>query len=52
MAAGQISAAVNNPDQARVFYNRVLEIEPWNLEASENLARLRQSLGGKSAAGL
>lgn len=40
---GHISAAVGRPDEARTFYRRVLEIEPWNKEAREALANLQQS---------
>jgi tetratricopeptide (TPR) repeat protein len=51
MAAGQISAAVNDSERARAFFNRVLEIEPWNLDASNHLQQLRQNTRGTSAAG-
>lgn len=36
---GHISVAVGRPDEARTFYRRALEIEPWNKEAREALAR-------------
>ena len=51
LAAGHISRAVNRPQDAEIFFSRVLEIEPWNLEASENLEKLRVGLGGRAAAG-
>jgi tetratricopeptide (TPR) repeat protein len=51
IAAGYISKSVNNLRNAEIFFNRVLEIEPWNLEASENLEKLRQDSGGETAAG-
>lgn len=34
---GHISAAVGRPDEARAFYRRALEIEPWNKEVREAL---------------
>ena len=35
MAVGYICEALDTPDDAGVFYNRILEIEPWNLEAKQ-----------------
>ena len=52
LAAGHISRAVNRPQNAEIFYSRVLEIEPWNLAASENLNRLNKELGRANPAGL
>ena len=43
MAAGQISEAFNKKDNAKIFYDRVLDIEPWNIEASESLEKLCNS---------
>jgi len=40
MAAGQICEVLNQLDDAKVFYDRVLDIEPWNIEASEKLNNL------------
>ena len=40
MAAGYISKAMNRIDDAVVFFERVLDIEPWNMEASEILNQL------------
>jgi tetratricopeptide (TPR) repeat protein len=37
MAAGRISEGFNNHDQARIFYEAILDAEPWNMEASERL---------------
>lgn len=37
MALGHICAAVGRPDEAKTFYRRVLEIEPWNIESREAL---------------
>lgn len=51
LAAGHISRAVKRPQNAEIFYSRVLEIEPWNPEASEKLEILRDDLRGTSAAG-
>ena len=37
---GHISAAVGRPDEAKSFYRRALEIEPWNAEIRAALQRL------------
>ena len=50
LAAGHISSAVKRPQNAEIFYSRVLEIEPWNLQASEQLEQLKKELQGNSAA--
>ena len=41
MAAAHISEALNRNENAKIFYDRVLDIEPWNLEANENLCQLK-----------
>jgi GT2 family glycosyltransferase/Tfp pilus assembly protein PilF len=38
---GHICIAVQQFDDAEVFYNRVLEIEPWNADAREVLEKLQ-----------
>ena len=46
---GHICVSLNNFDDAKVFYNRVLEIEPWNVDAREKLDQLanaRESVVG------
>ena len=40
MVAGHICSALGKGDSARTFYDRVLDVEPWNLEASERLEQL------------
>jgi tetratricopeptide (TPR) repeat protein len=40
MVAGHICRALELPDDARVFYERVTEIEPWNSEAGRLLEHL------------
>ena len=40
MATGYICKAIKRNDDAAVFFERVLDIEPWNFEASENLNQL------------
>jgi len=40
MVAGHICTALGKIDSARLFYDRVLDVEPWNLEASERLEKL------------
>ncbi|UCD82325.1 MAG: tetratricopeptide repeat protein, partial [Desulfobacterales bacterium] len=44
---GQICMSLHKFDDAKVFFNRVLEIEPWNFEAQELLDTL-QALGQES----
>jgi Flp pilus assembly protein TadD len=51
MAAGFICRSIDKPDDAELFFSRALEIEPWNLEASENLAKLKEDAGKVQAAG-
>jgi tetratricopeptide (TPR) repeat protein len=46
MVAGHICSSLGKPDSARVFYDRVLDVEPWNMEAGE---RLEQLPGGMAA---
>ena len=41
LMTGHICIAVQQIDDAEVFYNRVLEIEPWNTDASEMLKKLQ-----------
>ena len=41
MAAAYINKALNRNQNAKIFYDRVLDIEPWNLEANENLCQLK-----------
>lgn len=52
LAAGHISQTVNRPQNAEIFYSRILEIEPWNLEASERLSSLKKDLKQANSAGL
>lgn len=40
MVAGHVCAALGKTDSAKAFYDRVLDVEPWNLEASERLEQL------------
>ena len=44
MVAGHICAELGQTDSAGTFYDRVLDVEPWNLEASER----QELLGGLS----
>jgi tetratricopeptide (TPR) repeat protein len=41
LMTGHICIAMERFDDAEVFYNRVLEIEPWNTDASEILQKLQ-----------
>lgn len=40
VSLGRISALVGRPEEARSFYRRALEIEPWNREVREGLRDL------------
>jgi Flp pilus assembly protein TadD len=37
LITGHICVSLQKFDDAKVFYNRVLEIEPWNADARQNL---------------
>jgi glycosyltransferase involved in cell wall biosynthesis/Flp pilus assembly protein TadD len=37
---GQICTSLKKTDDARVFYNKVLELEPWNMDVREKLDQL------------
>jgi tetratricopeptide (TPR) repeat protein len=50
MAAGHISQAIGRPADAELFYERVVEIEPWNMAAGEKLDELQNSLANRSVA--
>ena len=50
MAAGHICESLGRTDDAVVFYDRVLDIEPWNAQASEQFERLSNS--GKEESGV
>jgi tetratricopeptide (TPR) repeat protein len=40
LVAGHICSAMNKKNSARTFYERVLDIEPWNFEAGDCLEKL------------
>ena len=40
MAAGTICAQQGNGEDARIFFNRIIEIEPWHVQAREAMAQL------------
>ena len=40
---GHICVSLQNFDNAKIFYNRVLEIEPWNKDARQNLDKIVNS---------
>lgn len=42
LVAGHICVAMEKPDDARIFYERVLDIEPWNFDATERLEKLTE----------
>jgi GT2 family glycosyltransferase/tetratricopeptide (TPR) repeat protein/MoaA/NifB/PqqE/SkfB family radical SAM enzyme len=41
LATGKICLTMRQADDARVFFDRVLEIEPWNAEAQQNLEQIQ-----------
>jgi hypothetical protein len=40
MAMGLICTSLGRPEDAMHFYNRVLENEPWNVDARQQLENL------------
>ncbi|MDX1709458.1 MAG: tetratricopeptide repeat protein, partial [Desulfobacterales bacterium] len=50
MAIGQICTAMEKNDDARAFFNQVLQIDPSNAAAREQLLRLENPAAGKQAA--
>jgi tetratricopeptide (TPR) repeat protein len=42
LATGFVCVKMNNLDEARSFYERALEIEPWNADARQALTQLDQ----------
>lgn len=40
MTMGIINIHLNRIDDAKIFFDRVLDIEPWNIEANEQLEKL------------
>ena len=44
MATGQICVALEKPDDARDFFNQVLEIEPWNENARQEIEKMEKQL--------
>ena len=43
LATGKICLSLNQPNDARVFFDRVLMIEPWNAEAHQQSEQLEAS---------
>lgn len=46
LITGHICVALQKFDDAKVFYHRVLKIEPWNADAGQNLDKLEKILSG------
>ncbi|GFO68530.1 hypothetical protein GMLC_21090 [Geomonas limicola] len=40
---GVICETVGQPDEAKIFYQRVLDIEPWNQEVRQRICQLRET---------
>ena len=43
MVAGHICSAMGNGDSAKTFYQRVLDVEPWNFDAIERLDKFAEN---------
>ena len=43
MVAGHICSAMGNGDSAKTFYQRVLDVEPWNFDAIERLDKFGEN---------
>ncbi|MBW2032908.1 MAG: tetratricopeptide repeat protein [Deltaproteobacteria bacterium] len=52
LITGHISVSLKRFEEARVFYNHVLKIEPWNTDAFQNLEKLKDYDKGRNAVGL
>lgn len=52
MAAGHICKVLGSPDKAQIFFSRILDIEPWNLEANENLNQIHMTQQPESSEAL
>jgi tetratricopeptide (TPR) repeat protein len=48
MATGQICKAFEKHDDARDFFNQVLQIEPWNADARKQIEEMERQLSGVS----
>ena len=48
LITGHICVALQKFDDAKDFYRRVLEIEPWNADAGQNLDKLEKILSGNN----
>lgn len=46
MNLGRICTALDRPDEARSFYGKVTQLEPWNRDARECLTTLRHCVNG------
>jgi tetratricopeptide (TPR) repeat protein len=51
-AAGHICCDLGKPEDAEVFFSRVLEIEPWNAQAGEYLHKLTEDRQENNVAGM
>ncbi len=43
MVAGHICSAMGNGDSAKTFYQRILDVEPWNFDAIERLDKFAEN---------
>ncbi len=46
MGLGRICTMLDRPEEAEVFYGKVINLEPWNREARESLNSLKQAVNG------
>lgn len=51
LANGVICEKMNNPGEARFFYQRALEVEPWNANARQAMERLDRREADKAGQG-
>ena len=52
LVLGQICASLKKVDDAREFFNKVLELEPWNVDARERLDELGREIDDSLIGGL
>ncbi len=52
VATGMVCAFIGKPDDAKHFYHRALEIEPWNQDAQSALRNLQTSMKADGSDGI
>jgi hypothetical protein len=46
MNLGRICTMLDRPEEAKSFFGKVTQLEPWNRDARECLGNLRQCVNG------